>query len=321
MAEINRFLFGKKSAPVTLAQSIETPGCTNCGTAINGPFCSECGQKKEHKHDVTLWHFFMHSLHEFTHLDSRFYKTVKYLISKPGYLVEEYIAGHKKQYINPVRLFIIVNLLYLLLTGVDTFTTPLETHVHDKFRNIVQPLVASKLKQTGLSFKEYAKQFDEKTKGQAEMLIVLMAFAFSVVMSLLYYRQRRYFLEHLIFSFNFYSVILLLLGIGMVAFYYSVGIVLYAVEKTKVMTGHITKAAANEQIQSVLNFIGSELFLELFVGLVVGAILFSALKRVYRESNFSTLIKTVVAYIGLWYIMLGYRLVLFFVTFYTLRIH
>ena len=75
--------------------------------------------------------------------------------------------------------------------------------MQDRFRNIVQPLVERKLKQTGLSFDEYAKQFDEKTKGLAETMLVLMVLAFSVVISILYYRQHRYFLEHVIFSFNF----------------------------------------------------------------------------------------------------------------------
>lgn len=322
MSRVSRFLFSKKGTPVRLSQSIEVPACTNCGTEISGPYCGQCGQKKEHEHDITIWHFLAHSLHEFVHFfDSRFFNTIKYLLFKPGYLTEEYIAGHRKKYINPVRLFLIINIIYLLLTGLDTFTTPLEIHVHDRYQKIVRPLVASKLKETGLTFTEYAKLFDEKTKGQAESMIVIMVLAFSVVMSLLYYRQHRYFLEHLVFSFGFYSVILVILSVGVLVFNVLLYAVILLVEKIKIATGNLTVAAANKEIQSILYFISHDAFLVLFFGGITTVTLFASLKRVYRESNFTTFIKTILAFAGIWYIMLGYRLVLFFTTYYTLRVH
>jgi hypothetical protein len=49
-----KFLFGKPSAPITLAKTAEQKNCTNCGAELHGPFCNNCGQKKEHKHDFIL---------------------------------------------------------------------------------------------------------------------------------------------------------------------------------------------------------------------------------------------------------------------------
>jgi hypothetical protein len=54
-------------------------------------------------------------------LDSRFLKTVKYLLFKPGWLTIEYFKGRRQSYISPLRLYLIFSMLYFLTFAVQNF--------------------------------------------------------------------------------------------------------------------------------------------------------------------------------------------------------
>src|SRR4051812_37895474 len=95
------------------------PSCASCGHILNGKFCSQCGEKVLRKEDKSILHFFEEFFHMLTHADSKFLKSLKYLITKPGFLTREYLAGRRKLYASPLSLFFIGNLIYLLILPVD----------------------------------------------------------------------------------------------------------------------------------------------------------------------------------------------------------
>ena len=89
--------------------------CPNCGAALTGNYCHNCGQKKMHREEFSVKHFFGHLVHEFTHLDSnKILKTLSGLVFKPGLLTSEYLAGRKGSYINPIRIYLTFSALYFL---------------------------------------------------------------------------------------------------------------------------------------------------------------------------------------------------------------
>jgi eukaryotic-like serine/threonine-protein kinase len=54
-------------------------------------------------HDVT---------HEFLHVDSKIFRTVKLLLLKPGFLTREYFEGRRVRYVSPIRLYLVFSVLY-----------------------------------------------------------------------------------------------------------------------------------------------------------------------------------------------------------------
>jgi hypothetical protein len=56
--------------------------------------------------------------HEFLHLDGKIYKTLKVLLTKPGELTRELVAGRRSKYIGPLRLYLTASLLFFFLITV-----------------------------------------------------------------------------------------------------------------------------------------------------------------------------------------------------------
>lgn len=87
--------------------------CLNCGTALVGPHCHECGQRA-HVHR-TLSAFFHDLLHGVLHFEGKTWRTVPLLVWQPGRLTREYIDGKRARYVSPIALFLFVVFLSFAL--------------------------------------------------------------------------------------------------------------------------------------------------------------------------------------------------------------
>lgn len=88
--------------------------CLNCGTVLNGRYCHQCGQENiEQKQPIGR--VILDFLDGFTYFDSKFFKTVKPFILKPGFLVKEYNSGKRNTYLSPVKMYFFLSFLYFLL--------------------------------------------------------------------------------------------------------------------------------------------------------------------------------------------------------------
>lgn len=80
--------------------------CANCGAALAGPFCAQCGQRAHlHRSVGDVFHEFLHGI---THFDGKAWTTLPMLLFRPGKLTRSYIEGHRARHIAPVPLFLLV---------------------------------------------------------------------------------------------------------------------------------------------------------------------------------------------------------------------
>ncbi|WP_288461662.1 DUF3667 domain-containing protein [uncultured Chryseobacterium sp.] len=92
----------------------EDKTCLNCGHAVEERFCPHCGQENtEPKHP--FHYLFTHFIEDFTHYDGQFWKTIKYLLIRPGRLTKEYLAGKRQMYVAPVKLYIFISFITFFL--------------------------------------------------------------------------------------------------------------------------------------------------------------------------------------------------------------
>ncbi len=88
--------------------------CLNCNAEVQGRFCHICGQENiEPKESV--WDLISHFFRDITHFDGKFFSTVKFLMTRPGFLPREYMSGRRASYVNPIRMYIFTSAFFFLI--------------------------------------------------------------------------------------------------------------------------------------------------------------------------------------------------------------
>jgi len=95
---------------------IERKLCKNCNSELVGVYCSECGQKDSQLLSIKeILKEFSDNVFSF---DTRFFITLKYLITKPGLLTTEYWLGRRTKYLPPLRLYLVMSLVYFFSSNI-----------------------------------------------------------------------------------------------------------------------------------------------------------------------------------------------------------
>jgi Protein of unknown function (DUF3667) len=101
--------------------------CLNCGAALTGPFCQECGQSAHvHRTLHAFWHDLAHAV---LHFEGKIWQTLPLLAWHPGELTRRYIAGERVRFVSPMAIFLFS--AFLMLATIHTIGGPLgEPTVH-----------------------------------------------------------------------------------------------------------------------------------------------------------------------------------------------
>lgn len=93
--------------------------CLNCGQPLTGNenFCSYCGQRNSIK-KLSFNNFISNLFSGFFSYDSRFWTTFIPLLTKPGKVSKDYVAGKRARFVNPFQLYLNVSIIFFLLLGI-----------------------------------------------------------------------------------------------------------------------------------------------------------------------------------------------------------
>jgi Protein of unknown function (DUF3667) len=97
--------------------------CRNCGAAAPGKYCPACGQETRLALP-TVREMMRDAAGHLVAFDSRLWRTLYYLLFRPGLLTIEYLRGRRKHYVRPARLFFVTAiLLFAVIRLADTAPT------------------------------------------------------------------------------------------------------------------------------------------------------------------------------------------------------
>ena len=222
--------------------------CPNCGHHIDHPlpnYCGHCGQETRLK-PPTVMEFLQQFGGSIIATEGALWRTLKLLLLHPGQLTREYFNGRRRHYILPLRLFITISVIAMVLMRIVTvLQTPtideIEANIKVpqsssegpavlEFRDIkivvdqgrfecvgLPPAFCLRLKDRfALEPKAMAKQFrdlPEHALGFAGSAMFLLLPLFACLLKIFYFRRDLRWTEHLIFALHlhaFWFVILII---------------------------------------------------------------------------------------------------------------
>ncbi|WNC67947.1 DUF3667 domain-containing protein [Thalassotalea nanhaiensis] len=87
--------------------------CSNCQEVLTGSYCSHCGQSSE-SNIKYFWTVILHLLDDIFSFDSRASRTIWPLLTRPGFLTNEYILGRRVHYVPPLRLYLFISIIFFI---------------------------------------------------------------------------------------------------------------------------------------------------------------------------------------------------------------
>lgn len=215
--------------------------CPNCAAPVHGPYCAQCGQETTID-TPTLRQFGHEYLHNFVSVESRLWRTLRLLMTQPGALTVEFLAGRRRRYVRPLPLYFSLSFVFFLML---TFTAsvpkigpfgadqnpsapaiiridPGDDHALTKITSTanwpkwMEPMVRRYAKSV-----ERLKQDPEQASAQITAAFVaklpyamfFLVPGFALLSALLYRQRRRSYAEHLLFALHLHAFVFLSLAL------------------------------------------------------------------------------------------------------------
>lgn len=182
--------------------------CLNCGTAVQGDYCHQCGQHVRDNTDRSIVKLLGDFLDTVFFFDNRFIISLWYLIRFPGRMTVEFLNGKRKKFVSPVALFLLVNVIYFFVNPLTDYSISLEDQYSQPYSSLVKDWINGKLQNEGLDFRSYSVTYQNMsdTISKSVMIINVPIIAFFVYLMVL--KKRRFYFDSLIFVFHFFSLFL-----------------------------------------------------------------------------------------------------------------
>ena len=223
-----RKLPGGSLTPVQ-SQAASNP-CLNCGTNVQLDYCPECGQAQVDP-DPTLREFLRELAEEFLHWDGKLGQTFRTLVTQPGVLTQEYLAGRRIRYVSPLRVYLSCSVLFFFLSALVPQRTIVDTAGHPVAGGIVQVGAstpaelaevdslarhASAIQQVWFAHFARAMRTPQElahavTSSIPKAMFVLVPL-FAALVGLVYRDRRRRYPQHLAFALHEHAMMFLVLS-------------------------------------------------------------------------------------------------------------
>jgi hypothetical protein len=274
--------------------------CPSCGTKTLGQFCGHCGEKEVSDEDYSIRRYLAEISTAITLLESKVLRSVWLVVSKPGYLSTQYLSGRRVRYMKPLQLFIFLNVVYyfsLTLFSATTFTTPLATqlHMNNYYPSYANQQVNQKLQKEQVSYETLEQKYNKKTSVLSRTLIFALIPIFALVFYVLFFRRRRYVVEHAVIATHFWSFSLILLGVILPLF--------------SVLLIRLSKA-----LNSSVAYVTNDAIISSALQLCMAAYLFIMLRRAYAASRWYCAVTALAIAWSFFHIVWLYRFLPFNVT-------
>jgi hypothetical protein len=287
-------------AVTEVRDATEEVTCKSCGNKFTGTYCNICGEKVLDVKERTFRTFATNLFQAFTLADNKFLRTLFIIISKPGFLSQEYAEGRRVNYMRPLQLFFVLNLVYFLFPVLQLFNTSLRTQMYLRTHSaLVRKMVFSKTGHDPLNIEGYSLMYNQKSTGLAKLLIIVFVILASVPMMIIYRKRNRYFTDHVTLAVELTTFNLAMNAILLSLF-------LMIINKALHWTNTGWEKYLNDFTLTIIFVLTNTYFL------------FRAGRTFYLQKGKMLILKVVLGLLGLFMALEAYRLILFLITYWSL---
>ncbi len=190
-------------------QKLRGEFCLNCGASLSTQYCPHCGQENVHgDHSVrVLIHDF---LVEVAYYDSKLIRTIRTMFRHPGRLSIEWAEGKRVKYVSPIKLYLWITFVFFLVMAFRSSEIARQSPTASSTASLSGVVVGQSWIQQQVRKLDYERTHNRARFSQAfwnnlpKVLFVIMP-VLALVLKLLYWRQRQYYVEHLVFVLHLHS--------------------------------------------------------------------------------------------------------------------
>jgi hypothetical protein len=170
-----------------------------------GAYCSQCGEKRRDRSDFKLSTIASETVGEITNLEhSKLWQTFRLLLLKPGQLTRDHWVGRRKRYLGPVKLYLIVFAISLVLYSIHQPTAiyDVRTFVAADRAGDASRLLDNIAEKRGIRREQVTQELNSRWQSYISMSQVVYPLFVGLALKLLFLRRGLYFAEHLIFALH-----------------------------------------------------------------------------------------------------------------------
>lgn len=223
--------------------SPDTPACPNCQQPFPAPqprFCPACGQETNLR-PPTLFEFVQQFGGAYISTEGALWRTLRLLALQPGELTRQYLSGRRKHYVLPLRLYLTISVLVLLVLRLTADGAGPTTQIDpgDEKRMMVIELgdvragrvdgafvceglpgwicgrLQRRLDVDPQGLRREAAAVGERFVGNLGGAMFVLVPAFALWLKLAYLNRRLRYTEHLVFALHLHALWFLLLAVAL----------------------------------------------------------------------------------------------------------
>jgi hypothetical protein len=106
----------RKLIPALIKKRRKDKHCLNCSAEFDDHYnyCPHCGQENNHN-QVSFGTLILDFLNNYFSFDSKFSLSLLPFFFEPGYLTKKFIEGKRVAFVNPIRLYLVVSLVFFFV--------------------------------------------------------------------------------------------------------------------------------------------------------------------------------------------------------------
>lgn len=195
-----------EAAPATRLDAVAVPAivaeaCPSCGAALAGDWCHACGERRPRDDQFSVRHFFREVGAEVFDFDGRALRSLRLLLTRPGFLTLEVLQGRRRLYLGAFKMYLAVFAALMLLAPL--MEQPGEGQKTGALAARLTQLTHSIAVHRGVSDVEAERAFLAASLQHESWVSIIIPLVFAAMLFGLFRRRRAWFGEHLLFATHF----------------------------------------------------------------------------------------------------------------------